>query len=322
MHRGVLPLAAHHAHIVHVVADRPHARFGVEHVPAREHADVIGGRGVVLVEAVEVVARKLDARGVGEALLRDVGGVVIDDRHLEADMGCKRGKLARGVGGAQKPHMDLVEQRDGAPGQALELLIVHRGAARDVLHLEHVARARRTRGHDFLRVVAEEDKRLAVGGTLVAVLLGDLVVGVLLRLGGVVDHLEAEPRQIALVDGADGALERGDVGLGQALRDDVEIIGGNVVVPRKRLSGKAGEILRRELRGLARLQVVDDGLQHGLVHGAVLSSNRFPTPPLRDISVAPSTPVLGQASRSRRRRGAAPHLTTPAQRAGVAVAIS
>ena len=131
--------------------------------------------------------------------------------------------------------------------------------------------------------LAKEDERLAVGGTLIAVLLGDLVVGVLLCLGGVVNHLEAEPRQIALVDGADGALERGDVGLGQALRDDVEIIGGNVVVPRERLSGKAGEILRRELRGPARLQVIDDGLQHGLVHGAVLSSNRFPTPPLRGL---------------------------------------
>ena len=85
------------------------------------------------------------------------------------------------------------------PGEAFELLVVHGGAAGNVLHLEHVARRRLARRHDLLGVVAEEHERPPVGRAHVAVLLRHLVVRVALRFFRVVDHLEAQPRKVALV---------------------------------------------------------------------------------------------------------------------------
>ena len=167
-------------------------------MPAREHAHVVGRLSCQVEQPVEVAALKQDALRVGETRLGKVGRVVIDDGDGEAHVRGKGRNLGRGIGCAEQPYAHLVEQGDGKPGQAFELLVMHARAARGVLHLEHVAGARRARGDDFLGVVAEEDHVAPVGRANVAVLLRHLVVGVGLRGGRIPDHLEAEPGEVAL----------------------------------------------------------------------------------------------------------------------------
>ena len=69
----------------------------------------------------------------------------------------ERRHFAGRVGRAQQPNMHLVEQRDARPGETLELLVVHRGAARDVLHLERVAGRVRPRRHDLDAALRVDD---------------------------------------------------------------------------------------------------------------------------------------------------------------------
>ena len=94
VHAAVLAGATHHTHVVHVVLKRPYAALGIEHVPAREHAHVIGRIGLDGTELVEVPTRKHDATRIGKAALAHVRGIVIDHAHVEADVRGKRGDLA------------------------------------------------------------------------------------------------------------------------------------------------------------------------------------------------------------------------------------
>ena len=195
-----------------------------------------------------------------------VGRIVVDHRHGETHVVGERRHFAGRVGRAQQPNMHLVEQRDARPGEALELLVVHRGAARDVLHLERVAGRVRPRRHDLLRVVAEEHERLAVGRALVAVLLRHLVVGVALSRVRIVDDLETEPGEVALLHRAQGALERGRVVGREAFRHHVEIRRIHVLVAFGRLVREAREILHAQGRRAALAEGGDDRLEGFLVH--------------------------------------------------------
>ena len=251
---------------MHVMPRRPDAALGVEHVTTGEHAHVVLGRGVQLLERIEVAALEHDALRRREARFAHVGRIVVDHRHGETHVVGERRHFAGRVGRAQQPNMHLVEQRDARPGEALELLVVHRGAARDVLHLERVAGRVRPRRHDLLRVVAEEHERLAVGRALVAVLLRHLVVGVALSRVRIVDDLETEPGEVALLHRAQGALERGRVVGREAFRHHVEIRRIHVLVAFGRLVREAREILHAQGRRAALAEGGDDGLEGFLVH--------------------------------------------------------
>ena len=252
---------------MHVVLRGPHAPLGVEHVAARQHAHVVVGRRAQRVERVEVAAGQHDALRRREALLAHVRRVVVHHRHGEAHVVGQRRHLARSVGRAEQPHVHLIEQGHAGPGEALELLVVHRGAARDVLHLEHIARRVRARRCKLLRVVAEEHERLAVGGTHVAVLLRHFVVGVALRLVRIVDDLEAEPCKVAFVHRAQRTLERGNIVGREACRDHVEVGRVDVAVALGGLRREAREVGRRERRGATRLEVGDDASEDVFDHG-------------------------------------------------------
>ena len=154
-----------------------------------------------------------DALGSRETFLVQKRRVVIDGHHMEAHMIGQLSHFYGRIGRTEQPHPHLPEERLARPGEAVELVVVHRGAAGDVLRLEDIAGRQLAGGDNFLGIVAEEHKRLSVGGTLLAVLLRDLIVHIALGSSPVVDDLEAEPRQIALVHSAQGALERGDIGL-------------------------------------------------------------------------------------------------------------
>ena len=148
---------------------------------------------------------------------------------------------------------------------------MHAGTARDVLHLEEVARRVLAAGHDLLGIAAEEDERLAVGRTPLAVLLGDLVVHVGLGGLGVGHELEADPGKLAGVQGGDGALENGHVGHSDAVDEGVKHDGRHVLLARKGLRLEAGEILHGENRRLALLEGLDDGNERFLLHANILS---------------------------------------------------
>ena len=266
MHAVVFTRAAHHTHIVRAVPSGPHAALGVEHVAARQHAHVVLRRARKIGQPIEAAALKHDAPRARETRLAHVGRIIVHHRHVEAHVRGQRRHLARRVRRAQKPHAHRLEQRHGKPRQALELLVVHARAARDVLHLEHVARARLARRHDLLRVVAEEHERLPVGRACVAVLLRHLVVGVALRLVCIVDDLEAQPRQIALADGAQRALECGDVGRREAFRQHVQIRGRHMLVALQGFLREAGEVLRGKRGRAPGLQIGDDRLERFPFH--------------------------------------------------------
>ena len=122
-------------------------------------------------------------------------------------MVCKRSNFSRRVGSAQKPHAHLVEQRNGEPRKAIELLGMHGGTTRSVFHLENIARGILAPAHDFLCVVAEEHERIAAARTHVAILLRDLVVDVFAGSGRVVHIFEANPGKVAFIDRLGRALE-------------------------------------------------------------------------------------------------------------------
>ena len=258
------------------VLGRPHAGLGVEHVAAREHAHVVRRRAGQLVQRIEAAAGKDDALGVREAGFAHVRGVVVDHRHAKAHVRGQRRDFAGRVRRAQQPHAHLLEQRDGKPGEAFELLVVHRRPARDVLHLKRIACGMRARRHDLLRIVAEEHERLAVGGTLVAVLLRHLVVGVGLGLLCIVDHLEAYPGKVAFVDGAHGAFEHDGVGFAQAARDHVRVRRIDMLVARKGLRRKAREVVGGQDGRAARPQISRHRSEH-VPHHAICTFLSSPT---------------------------------------------
>ena len=99
---------------------------------------------------------------------------------------------------------------------------MHRGTTRDVLHLKDVTIGYRARADDLLGIVAKEKERVAIGRTDIAVLLGDGVVDVVHGKGRIVDDLEAEPGEVALVDGTHGTPERGDIRTGERGHDRIE----------------------------------------------------------------------------------------------------
>ena len=181
------------------------------------------------------------------------------------------GRLGSSVGSAEQPHVNLVEKRGAHPGEACELVVVHARATRDVLHLEQVARGVLAAGHDLLGVAAEEDKRLTVGRTLLAVLLGDFVVHVGLSSLGIEHELEADPGKLAGVHGGDGTLEDGHVGHSDAVDESVKHDRRHVLLAREGLRLEAGEVLRRENRRLALLEGLDDGNERFLLHANILS---------------------------------------------------
>ncbi len=86
MHRGILPGAAHHAHVVHAVLQRPDAALGVEHVATGEHAHIVVGPSRHIRQLVEGTAVQQDALGCGEPLGVQKCLVVVDGNHVEAHM--------------------------------------------------------------------------------------------------------------------------------------------------------------------------------------------------------------------------------------------
>ena len=271
VHGVVLALAAHHAHVVRTLARAPHAALRVKHVAAGKDAHIVLGGALDVVNAGKARAGQQDALSGGETLLADVGRIVIHDRHTEAHMLGKRGRLGRSVGSAEQPHVNLVEERGAHPGEAGELVVVHAGAARDVLHLEQVARRVLAAGHDLLGVTAEEDERLAVGRTLLAVLLGDFVVHIGLGSLGVEHELEANPGKLTGLHGSDGTLEDRHVGHGDAVDERVEHGRRHVLLASKGLRLEAGKVLCGENGRLALLEGLDNGSERFLLHANILS---------------------------------------------------
>ena len=274
MHGVVLALAAHHAHVVRVLARTPHAALRVEHVAAGKDAYVVLRRALDVVDADKAGARQQDALRGGETLLADVGGIVVHDRHAEAHVLGEGSRLGGSIGSAEQPHVNLVEKRGAHPGEAGELVVVHARATRDVLHLEQVARRVLAAGHDPLGIAAEEDKRLTVGRTLLAVLLGDLVVHVGLSGLRVEHELEADPGELTGVHSGDGTLEDGHVGRSDAVDEGVKHDGRHVLLARKNLRLEAGEVLHGENRRLALLEGLDDGNERFLLHANILSLSK------------------------------------------------
>ena len=254
-----------------VLARAPHAALRVKHVATGKDAHIVLGSALDVVDAGKARAGQQDALSGGETLLADVGRIVIHDRHTEAHMLGKRGRLGCGVGSAEQPHVNLVEERGTHPGEAGELVVVHAGAARDVLHLEQVARRVLATGHDLLGVAAEEDERLAVGRTLLAVLLGNLVVHIGLGSLGVEHELEANPGKLTGLHSSDGTLEDRHVGHGDAVDERVEHGRRHVLLAREGLRLEAREVLRRENRRLAPLESLDNGSERFLLHANILS---------------------------------------------------
>ena len=254
-----------------VLARAPDAALRVEHVTAGKDAHVVLGSALDVVDADKAGARQQDALRSGEALLADVGGIVVHNRHAEAHMLGKGSRLGGGVGSTEQPHVNLVEERGAHPGKACELVVVHARATGDVLHLEQVARRILAAGHDLLGVAAEEDERLTVGRAPLAVLLGDFVVHIGLGSLGVKHELEADPGKLAGVHGGDGTLENRHVGHSDAVDESIEHDRRHVLLARKSLRLEAGEVLRRENRRLALLEGLDNGNERFLLHANILS---------------------------------------------------
>ena len=266
VHRRVLPRAPHHAHVVHPVLQRPDAAFRVEHMPAREHAHIVLGTRRHVGQLVEIAAMQHDALGLRESLLVQERRVVVDGHHMEAHVIGELCHLDRRIRRTEQPDTHLPEERLAGPGEAVELVVVHRRAAGNVLCLKGVARRKLTRGHDLLGVVAEEHERLAIGGTLLAVLLRDLIVHVALGGSCIVDDLEAEPSQIALIHGAQSALKRRNVGFGQRGGDGLQRLGTDMRIARRCLIRERREILHGQHRSASGLQVFNDGCYSFALH--------------------------------------------------------
>ena len=178
---------------------------------AREHAHVIGGVGGVFLQVVEVTALEQNALYARETLFVQECGVVIGDRHQKTQMGCKLRHFAGNIRCAQQPNAFCLEQRRGLPNQAIELFVMHGGTARYVLHLHQVAPRILVCAHNFLRIVGEEYERVAISGTLVAELLRNFVVHICHGNSRIQNNLEAQPSQIALINGTQRALEHRNV---------------------------------------------------------------------------------------------------------------
>ena len=73
---------------------------------------------------------------------------VLSTRHFASDIRC-----------AQQPNTLRLEQRRCLPNQAIELLVMHGGTARYVLHLHQVAPRILVCAHNFLRIVGKENER-------------------------------------------------------------------------------------------------------------------------------------------------------------------
>ena len=219
---AVLSGAAHHPDVMSVAALGPYAALGVVHVATRQHAHVIGWTGGVPIERGEVLRGQQDALDARKTSLVEICRVIVDDGDIESDMRGKLGELDGNVRGAEQPDAHGVEERDACPGESLELFVMHRGTTRDVLHLKDVTIGYRARADDLLGIVAKEKERVAIGRTDIAVLLGDGVVDVVHGKGRIVDDLEAEPGEVALVDGTHGTLERGDIRTGERGHDRIE----------------------------------------------------------------------------------------------------
>ena len=248
------------------MAHCPQAPFGIEHVPAREHAHVVGLSRGKLGEPVEVPAFEQDALGGRETPFVEVSGIVVDGDDLEPHVARELRQLAGRIGCPEQPHAHRVEQRNACPGEALELLIVHRRPARDVFHLEDVAGRGFARCHDLLRVVAEEDKRIAIGRTHLTVLLGHLIIHVRHGRSAVVHHLEAKPSQLAFVDGAKRAFERGDIGCRQTCGDVGQSCRRHMFVALCGIGAESGYVFGREFDWMPFFQGVDCAFDCFLIH--------------------------------------------------------
>ena len=88
---------------------------------------------------------------------------------------------------------------------------MHGGTARYVLHLHQVAPRILVCAHDFLLIVGEEYERVAISGALVAELLRNFVVHICHGNSRIQNNLEAQPSQIALINGTQRALEHRNV---------------------------------------------------------------------------------------------------------------
>ena len=167
----------------------------------------------------------------------------------------KRGNFCRRVGSAQKPHANLVEQRNGEPRKAIELLGMHGGTTCGVFHLENIARRILAPAYDFLCVVTEEHERIAAARTHVAILLRDFVVDVFAGSGRVVHVLEANPGKVAFIDRLGRALEHARIGRREASRDFRKRSGCHMRATLERLCRETREIVGRKLDRFARSNI-------------------------------------------------------------------
>ena len=80
------------------------------------------------------------------------------------------------------------------------------------------------RAHNFLRIIGEENERVAISGALVAELLRDFVVHVCHGNGWIQNNLESQPSQVALINSTQRALEHRNVCSGQLCGDFAQSI--------------------------------------------------------------------------------------------------
>lgn len=136
---------------------------------------------------------------------------------------------------------------------------------------EDVSVGNRARADDFLGIVAEEEQWLSIGRANLTVLLGDGIIDIVHGKGCIVDDLEAEPGEFPVVNGAHGALERGDIGHRQRGHDAIEGGRRHMRVTTRGVFAECRNILRGEDWRLPELQCLDCCKNRFLVHATSLN---------------------------------------------------
>lgn len=107
-----------------------------------------------------------DALGLRESLLVQERRVVVDGHHMEAHVIGELCHLDRRIRRTEQPDTHLPEERLAGPGEAVELVAVHRRAAGNVLCLK-VSRGESSREATIsLASLQKNTSGSAIGGTL------------------------------------------------------------------------------------------------------------------------------------------------------------
>ncbi len=201
-----------------------------------------------------------------ESLLVQERRVVVDATTGEAHVIGELCHLDRRIRRTEQPDTHLRKERLAGPGETVELVVVHRRAAGDVL-LWKVSRGESSREATIsLASLQKNTSGSPSAETLLAVLLRDLIVHVALGGSCIVDDLEAEPSEVALIHGAQSALERRNVGFGQRGGNGLHVSGPICGSPAVASSRERREILHGQHRSASGLQVVNDGCYSFALH--------------------------------------------------------